>query len=141
MSPIRIPTWYGEISTLHIPHHATPATHVPVRFAGAARSSSCIVGKVEPIPRFSISDAAGTAVCCLVCKSVCVRMPYLLICISAEVFRQIKVLCCSYGVMWGVEGGGGLPVRRQSYGRQRVELWRASDWLKKRQKTVESQAE
>ena len=33
------------------------------------------------------------------------------------------------GVVCGVEGVGGLPVRRHSYGGHRVELWRASDWL------------
>ena len=38
-----------------------------------------------------------------------------------------RYACCSYGVVWGVEGGGGLPVRRHSYGGHRVELWRASD--------------
>ena len=31
-----------------------------------------------------------------------------------------------YGVVWGVEGGGGLPVGRHSYGGLRVEQWRAS---------------
>ena len=42
--------------------------------------------------------------------------------------------CCSYGVVWGVEGEGGLAVRRYWYGRHRVELWRASEWLKNDEK-------
>ena len=64
-----------------------------------------------------------------------IRMSYL--CISAEVCRQIRVL-----LVWRrMGGGGGLPVRRHSYGGHRVELWRASDWLKNDKKTVESQAE
>ena len=50
-------------------------------------------------------------------------------------------VCCSYGVVWGMESGGGLPVRRHSYGGHRVERWRASDWLKNDKKTFESQAE
>ena len=41
-------------------------------------------------------------------------------------------MCSSYDVVWGVEGGGGFPVRRHSFGEHRVELWRTSDWLKKR---------
>ena len=46
-------------------------------------------------------------------------------------------MCCgSYGVVWGVEGGGGLPVRRHSCGGHRVELWRASDWLKNDKKQL-----
>ena len=49
-------------------------------------------------------------------------------------------MCCSYGVGrgvgCGVEGGGGLPVRRHSYGGHRVELWRASDWLKNEKKQL-----
>ena len=56
-----------------------------------------------------------------------VRMPNVRI--SAEVCRQISVLLV-YGVVWGVESGRGLPVRRHSYRGQRMELWRASDWLK-----------
>ena len=39
-------------------------------------------------------------------------------------------MCCSCGVVWDVEGAGGLPVRRQSYRGHRVELWRISDGLK-----------
>ena len=38
-------------------------------------------------------------------------------------------VCCWCGVVWDAEGGGGLPVRRHSYGGHRVELWRVSDWL------------
>ena len=38
--------------------------------------------------------------------------------------------------MWGVEGAGGLPVRRHSYGGHRVELWKASDWLKNDKKQL-----
>ena len=48
------------------------------------------------------------------------------VCISAEVCRQARVL-----LAWrGVGGGGGLPVRRHSYGGHRVELWRAFDLVK-----------
>ena len=59
-----------------------------------------------------------------------IRMSYL--CISVEVCRQMRVL-----LVWrGVEGGGGLPVRRHSCGGHRVELWRASDWLKSDKKQL-----
>ena len=52
--------------------------------------------------------------------------------------RQMRVL-----LVWrGVEVGGGFPVRRHSFvSGARIELWRASDWLTKRQKTVGSQTE
>ena len=33
-----------------------------------------------------------------------------------------RYVCCSYGVVWGVEGGRGLPVRRHSCGGHRMEL-------------------
>ena len=36
-------------------------------------------------------------------------------------------MCCSCGVVWDVEGGGGLPIRRHSYRGHRVELWRIFD--------------
>ena len=40
-------------------------------------------------------------------------------------------------MVWGVEGGGGLPVRQHSQGGHRVvELWKASDWLKKDKKQL-----
>ena len=45
---------------------------------------------------------------------------------AAAAKQQIRVLLVCRGV-----GGGGLPVRRHSYGRHRVELWRASDLAKK----------
>ena len=45
-------------------------------------------------------------------------------------------MCCSYVVVWDVEGGRGLPVRRHSCGGYRVELWRASDRLKNEQKQL-----
>ena len=35
-----------------------------------------------------------------------------------------------------MEGGRGLPVRRHSYGGHRVELWKASDWLKNDKKQL-----
>ena len=38
---------------------------------------------------------------------------------------------CFAGVVWDVEGGGGLSVRRHSYWGHRVELWRIADRLKK----------
>ena len=50
-----------------------------------------------------------------------------------DVFRQrcvSRYVCCSYGVVLGVKGGGGLPVRQNSYAGHRVNLLRASDWLK-----------
>ena len=40
------------------------------------------------------------------------------------------------GVGCGMEDGGGLPVRRHSYGGHRVELWRASDRLKNDKKQL-----
>ena len=46
-------------------------------------------------------------------------------------------MCCLYGVVWGVEGGEGLPVRQHLNGGYRVEPWRASDWLKNDQKKLE----
>ena len=53
-----------------------------------------------------------------------------------------RYVCCSCGVVWGVEGGRGIPVLRRSYREHRVELWRAFDWLKNDRKTaVESGAE
>ena len=45
--------------------------------------------------------------------------------------------CCSYGVVWGVEGGRGLPFRRHSHGGHRPELCRASDWLENDKKLLE----
>ena len=45
-------------------------------------------------------------------------------------------VCCSYDVVWGVEGGGGLSVRWHSYGKHRVERWRASDWLRNDKKQL-----
>ena len=39
-------------------------------------------------------------------------------------------VCCWCGVVWGVEGGGGLPLRRHSCRGHRVGLWRIPDWLK-----------
>ena len=41
------------------------------------------------------------------------------------------------GVGCGVEGEGGLPLRRYSYGGHRAELWRPSDWLKTTKKQLE----
>ena len=35
-----------------------------------------------------------------------------------------------------VEGGGGLPIRRHSYGGHMVEIWRTSDWLKNDKKQL-----
>ena len=59
-----------------------------------------------------------------------IRMSYL--CISAEVYRQTRV-----SLVWRrLEGGGGLPVRRHSYGGRRVEVWRASDWLQNDKKQL-----
>ena len=59
----------------------------------------------------------------------------------------IRVLLVLYlfGVVWDVEGGGGLPVRRHSYGARRVQLTMEGRLAKKRPKTtvvtVESHAE
>ena len=47
-------------------------------------------------------------------------------------------MCCSHGMVWGVEGEWGLPVRRHSYGGNRVEPWRASDWLKNDEKQLKA---
>ena len=51
-----------------------------------------------------------------------------------------RYVCCWRGVVWDVEGGGGLSVRRHSFRGHRVELWRASGWPKTT-KPFESQAE
>ena len=56
-----------------------------------------------------------------------IRISYLSTCISAEVYRQIRVLLVRRGV--GCGGWRGLPVRQHSYGGHRVELWRIADWL------------
>ena len=50
-----------------------------------------------------------------------------------------KYDCCLYGVVWAVKGGGDHPVPRYSYGGPRVELWRASDWLKNDKKRLKIQ--
>ena len=41
-----------------------------------------------------------------------------------------RYMCRWCGVVWAVEGGGSLPVRRHSYRGHGVELWRIGDWLK-----------
>jgi len=121
----------GVPSTLCIPHHATPATHVSACFAAAARSS-CIVGLIEPA---SISDARD-ALPSVAMAHIGIRMSYL--CISAEVYRQIYtcVARMPWCGGWRVEGGRGLPVRRHSYGAHTGELCRASDWLKNDKKRL-----
>ena len=77
----------------------------------------------------SISDAADDCRLWPWCKllSVCRIYVSRRRCVGS---RQIRVLLL-WRVVWGVEGGGGLPVRRHSFGGHRVKLWRASDWLKK----------
>ena len=47
--------------------------------------------------------------------------------------------CCWCGVVWDVEGGGGLSVSRHSYRGHGVEVWRTAAWCKKKI-TVASQA-
>ena len=42
--------------------------------------------------------------------------------LGGGVSADTRYVCCSYGVVWGVEGRGGLPVRWHSYGGHRVEL-------------------
>ena len=41
-----------------------------------------------------------------------------------------KYVCCWCGFAWGVEGGGGLSVRRHSYRGHRVEVWKTADCTK-----------
>ena len=50
-----------------------------------------------------------------------------------------RYVCCWCGVVWDVEGGGGLSVSRHSYRGHGVEVWRTAAWCKKKI-TVASQA-
>ena len=102
-----MPTYGQTPSTLHIPHCTTPITHVSACFAAAARRL-CIVGQIEPTPISHAADALPS----MALVQIGIYMPYL--CISAEVQIRVLLVC---GV---VEGGGGLSVRRHSYGGHRV---------------------
>ena len=64
----------------------------------------------------------------MVLREVSIRIGKSYVYISAEVCKQIPVLLVWRGVGYG--GWRGLPLRRHSYRGHRVELWRASDWLK-----------
>ena len=103
MPPIRTPTCGENSATLHIPRHATPAKHVSDCVAAAARSSSCIVGQIGPAS-MQLTHFRPWPWCKLV--SVC------RIYVSRRRCVGRCVCCCSYGVVWGVQGGRGLPVRR-----------------------------
>ena len=110
--------------TLHIQYHATPATHVCACFAATLLHRG--------IDRAYL-DFGQLTHCRLWpwCKLVYVCRFY----VSRR--RCVgRYVCCSHGVVWGVEGGGDLPVRRHSYGGHRVELWRASDWLQNDKKQL-----
>ena len=119
---------YGEApSTLYIPYNATPETHVSACFAAAARSS-CIVGQDRAYLDFDAADALPP----VAMVQLGIHVSY--VCISVEVCRQIRVLLVWRG--WVVKSGGGPLVPRHSYGGHRVELWRASDWLKNDKKRL-----
>ena len=57
---------------------------------------------------------------------------------AAAAKQATCVTCCWCGVVWDAEGGVGLSVRRHSYTRYRVELWRIADLLKNDKKQLKS---
>ena len=133
MPPIRIPT-YGETpSILHTPHHAiyeqhtylpthlrrdTHVRHTDTNLHHGYRRQcvSCIRNRGG----LDLSYNAGAS---------CGRRS----CGRREAGRYV---CCWCGVVWDVEGGGDLPVRRHSYRGHRVELWRIADRLKNDKKQL-----
>ena len=123
--------------TLNTPHHAIRATYasaytpppiyvhtrydIRIPICTMATDGSACVCCIRNRGRLDLSYDAGAA------------------CGGRDAGRSC--VCSSCGVVWDVEGGGGLPARRHSYRGYRVELWRISDGLKNDKKTVESLAE
>ena len=124
-TPKRMPTYGETLSTLHTPHHAIhePHTYLPTHLHRDTEirhtDTNCTTA----------TDGSASAASEIEIGSIYSTMRSF-----ARPPRSRQYICCWCDVVWDVEVGGGLPVRRHSYRGHRV--WRIADRLKNDKKQL-----
>ena len=126
----------GPPSTLHTPHHAVRATHVPGMYLPThTPPPRCThtrhIHTWIPICIIMATGSSASAAPAIEIGSIYPTMQELRAAAAKQAGTCVLLVwrCCV--VVWDVEDEGGLSVRRHSYWGHRVELWRIVDWPKK----------